>query len=170
MEATTSTVFEQSPSHVSKETPLRRSSRSSSGESGNILQKECIFCHKEKYQKCSNQREALSSCMLLQADKKIRDIATKRNDSAILAITCDELIAKEAHYHFPCYREYTREPSCSITTDLYEDTEQPESDMMKVVDFLNELSEKPDIIPLTTKSCIVVKGMISGCRFLKRIE
>ena len=88
--------------------------------------------------------------MLLQADKRIRDIATRRNDSAIIAITSDELIAKEAHYHFPCYREYTREPSCPITTAFDEDTEEPESDMTKVVDFLNELIEKPDIIPLTT--------------------
>ena len=79
--ASTSTVFEQSPSHVNKETPLRRSSRSSSGESGNTLRKECIFCHTVKYQKGSNQREPLSSCMLLQADKRIRDIATRRNDS-----------------------------------------------------------------------------------------
>ena len=42
--------------------------------------------------------------MQFEADKTIREIAGQRNDNELLAITSDELIAKEAHY----YRTYTK--------------------------------------------------------------
>ena len=47
--------------------------------------------------------------MQLQADETVRKIATQKNDSKILAITANNLIAKEAFYHFTCYRSYTRQ-------------------------------------------------------------
>ena len=41
--------------------------------------------------------------MQLQADETIRKIATQKNDSKILAITTNDLIAKEAYYRATCY-------------------------------------------------------------------
>ena len=39
---------------------------------------------------------------------KICKIARQKNDTDILAITSEELTAKEARYHASCYRVYTR--------------------------------------------------------------
>ena len=72
-----------------------------------VLPKQCLFCKREKYQKGSRTREKLTTCMQFRADKKIPEIAEQRNDDELLAITSDELIAKEAHYHASCYRTYT---------------------------------------------------------------
>ena len=74
-----------------------------------VNQKKCIFCNKDKYIKNSRNRERLSSCMQLLEDEMERKIATQKNDLKILAIIRNELIAKEACYHFTCYRSYTRQ-------------------------------------------------------------
>ena len=73
-----------------------------------ILPHKCIFCDKEKYIKKYRTTEKhikkyrttekLSSCVQLRADDKIRQIAKNRNDSNIIAMTSDKLIAKEACY------------------------------------------------------------------------
>ena len=47
--------------------------------------------------------------MHLKVDETVRKIATQKNDSKILAITKNDLISKEACYHFTCYRRYTRQ-------------------------------------------------------------
>ncbi len=91
------------------EPPRRRSSRHSSVESGSsILPKQCIFCKADKYLANTKTRETLILCVQLRADDNIRRLAKERSDSEILAVTTDELIAKEAHYHFTCYRDYVR--------------------------------------------------------------
>ena len=91
-----------SPSSSSSSTTVRTSSRVCSSKT--VLPKKCIFCNKDKYKKNTRNREKLSSCMQIRADENIRKIATEKNDSKVLAITTDELISKEAHYHFSCYR------------------------------------------------------------------
>ena len=47
-------------------------------------------------------------CAELRVDERIRQIATVKNDSKILSITSDELVAKEAKCHSWCYKDYTR--------------------------------------------------------------
>ena len=58
-------------------TPLRMSSRQSSGESSSsgsttILPNKCIFCMKDKHLKKSRNREKLTNCLQLRADETIR--------------------------------------------------------------------------------------------------
>ena len=128
---------------IFKELPnVRRSSWQSSvggATSSSVLLKQCIFCIEEKYQKCSETREKLTTCMQFRADKKICEIVEQRNDSELLAITSDELIAKEVHYHASCYRTYTK---------LYQkkspDTEG-ESEHSKVWELLIDLFENPKV-------------------------
>ncbi len=46
-------------------------------------------------------------CKELRADAKVRDAATKKLDSKILAIVTRDIVAAEAHYQRSCYRQYT---------------------------------------------------------------
>ena len=86
----------------------------------------CIFCPKDKsskYIKWTRTREPLIKCVKLQADAKVRDVATKRNDTKILAIVSRKLVAAECWCHKSCYRLYTNTKdidviSSSAGTDL----------------------------------------------------
>ena len=48
-------------------------------------------------------REALIQCQELCADARVREVATKKLDQRVLAITSRELVAVERHYHKSCY-------------------------------------------------------------------
>ena len=62
----------------------------------------------EKYLKNSCYHEKLTNCMQLCVDEKIRGLAKEQNDTKIPVVTKNELVTKEACYHFNCYRDYTR--------------------------------------------------------------
>ena len=98
----------------------------------------------------------------MRADKKIRDIAMEQKDSSILGITSDELIAKEARYHFTCYREYT---SPSTNTTFSKETES-KAEFAKVIDYLVNLNEKPDVVRLSLLQDMLTTE--SGKKNLKR--
>lgn len=115
-----------SPSSSSSSTTVRTSSRVCSSKT--VLPKKCIFCNKDKYKKNTRNREKLSSCMQIRADENIRKIATEKNDSKVLAITTDELISKEAHYHFSCYRSYTRQEKTKKRTKTSNEPKSDESE------------------------------------------
>ena len=85
-----------------------RSSSRVSRELDGILPNTCIFCNGQKYLPRQNTREKLLSCCQCRADETIRKAVTEKNDSIIMAITSDDIIAKEASYHASCYRNYTR--------------------------------------------------------------
>ena len=76
----------------------------------------CVFCEKDKYKKKENSRETLIQCADLRSDATLRDIATQKQDSKILAIVSRDIVAAEAHYHRSCYKEYTR-PRITMETD-----------------------------------------------------
>ena len=57
--------------------------------------------------KGTRTREPLVQCVELQADARIREVAIKRNDAKVLALTSRDLVAAEAWYHKSCYRLYT---------------------------------------------------------------
>ena len=89
--------------------PKRQSARGKA-LSSRILDKSCIFCPPDKstkYVKGTRTREPLVQCVELQADARIREVARKRNDAKVLALTSRDLVAAEAWYHKSCYRLYT---------------------------------------------------------------
>ena len=89
--------------------PKRQSARGKA-LSSRILDKSCIFCPPEKpakYVKGTRTREPLVQCVELQADARIREVAIKRNDTKVLALTSRDLVAAEAWYHKSCYKLYT---------------------------------------------------------------
>lgn len=89
----------------------RKSLRTLPSSSSRVMEKSCIFCPpgRSKYIKGTNTREKLTQCAQLRADNTLRDIATKRQDEHILAVTSRNIVAAEAWYHRSCYRSY-----CSV--------------------------------------------------------
>ena len=85
----------------------RSSSRGIREISSGILPSKCIFCNGQKYIAKTNTRENLLSCCQIRADIKVRKSAELKNDTYMMAVTSDELIAKEAFYHASCYKAYT---------------------------------------------------------------
>ena len=61
-----------------------------------------------KYEKGTNTTEPLRCCVQLRVDQKLKAIATERHDAKLIALTSDELVAKEARYHPSCYKVYTK--------------------------------------------------------------
>ena len=98
-----------------EDTSTRSSARltaeaSTSSVKGTLYKQECIFCDKvTKYlHNKRNDKDALVKSTDLRADWTLRNIATAKCDTKILAYTSNELVAKETHYHRTCYRNYTR--------------------------------------------------------------
>ena len=82
---------------------------------------KCIFCDTtSKYYTGKRTREKLTQSVDLRADKTIREavkckILQERStqeqlvDQRILAVTTNDLVAYEAHYHLSCYKKYTKQ-------------------------------------------------------------
>lgn len=69
----------------------------------------CIFClKKDKYRKGTRTREKIIQCRELRADVTVREAATRNMDTRILGLLSREIVSAEAHYHWSCYRDYTR--------------------------------------------------------------
>ena len=106
-------------------------------------QRSCIFCNKDKYLKGTRTREKLSDCSMITADDKVCAVALERNDTAVIAITSNELIAKEARYHATCYRSYTKPVyTPKPQTHSYDDLKYKE-----VWKFLSDLYDNPEVFP-----------------------
>jgi len=141
--------------NYTKETSNEPSNRSSlrgprPATSSGILPNVCIFCNGQKYLAKQNSREKLLSCCQLRADEKVRKAAMEKNDSNVLAITSDDIIAKEASYHASCYKTYTRICYKSKSNQRNDDdsaVEDPASD--RVRQFLDDLVNSPDVIKFT---------------------
>ena len=56
----------------------------------------------------TQELEKRSSFVSRRAEDNIRGLSKERSDSEILAVTTDELIEKEANFHFMFYRDYVR--------------------------------------------------------------
>ena len=85
----------------------QRQSREKSEISGRVYAEVCRFCErKTKYLKGTKSREKVTQSVDLRADTTIREAATKKGDSKIMAIASRELVAAEAHYHIS-YKRYT---------------------------------------------------------------
>ena len=90
--------------------------------------------------------------MQLQADETIAKTATQKNDSKILSIATNNLIAKDACYYFTFYRSYTRQNKVKEAKgqDEPEQDKRQHSKISDIIKFLVELCAKPDIVPLST--------------------
>ena len=81
------------------------------------MQQCAFFCQKDiKYCKGQRTREPLVQCRELRADRKVREAATKKEDTEILAVLSRDIVAAEGQYHRSCYRAYTREVNVSDST------------------------------------------------------
>lgn len=73
-----------------------------------LFEKECLFCGKPKLLKGTCSRERLIQATQLRVDETLRKCANARGDTKLIALTCRDIVAAEAHYHKSCYRDYTR--------------------------------------------------------------
>ena len=93
--------------------PLNVNKPSSAGQiNARIFPKHCVICRKTRYitERLSRKRktETLSLCQTKQAENSLQEAAVLKCDHMLLLqIQGEDLIAKEAHYHKSCYREYT---------------------------------------------------------------
>ena len=78
----------------------------------------CIFCQKEnKYRKGQRTDSLLYNVGNSELMKNIREAATRKLDSRILAILSRGIVAAEGHYHRLCYRDYTRKENINDSCD-----------------------------------------------------
>ena len=117
-----------------------------------ILHPACIFCEKkEKYKK--RKRETLLNCSMFSADNTLRETAKLKNDSRMMAITSNDLIASEAKYHVSCYKDYTRlkkakyDESYDLKEDPYDIAESEA--FLELTEFCFQLIDEPRVVKFT---------------------
>lgn len=84
----------------------------------------------------------------MRADNKIRELAEERSDADILVITSNDLIAKEAFYHFTCYRDYSRSSN-------KKQSEDKDDGLTYVLKHLNNLREHPTYLELKSLQSMI---------------
>ena len=78
---------------------------------------KCLFCNKERIT-VKGVIKGLAKCITECADKSIKDAAVEKNDESLLCkIRNQDLVAREAHYHHFCRRQYTRNQSRHTSHD-----------------------------------------------------
>ncbi|GFR67508.1 hypothetical protein ElyMa_001999400 [Elysia marginata] len=84
---------------------------------------QCLFCQrKNKYVK--RKQDVLVKCITETAKNSIMNAAEKKTVSRVLGITETScLIAREAHYHDSCRRDYTRNISHTALPSSSDDTQ-----------------------------------------------
>ena len=137
--------------------PDKRVRLERSSSESRVYKNKCIFCQKTKYKKGTNTLETLTQAQELRADKTLRERATKTGDSRIISLTSRDNVTAEAHYHWSCYRDYTRPDSKQSSKEVSED---PDSDPYQaaveyayesLVQYIKEeLMTNPDAVPLVT--------------------
>ena len=144
---------EQTCVNVAVTSKRRLSSRDVSATSSRVYDKMCVFCERQtKYVKGTRTRETLIVAMELRVDQTIRDVAMKRQDEKILAVTSRDIVAAEAYYHRSCYKDYTRPEKCTTINDEGEDdysaTEKFSLNMLFTL-ILSDIFSNPRVISLT---------------------
>ena len=68
----------------------------------------CLFCDKNRLTK-NREEEKLVKCVTKTSEESIKAAAeSKQDDTILLKVRGVNLVAKEAHYHNSCRKEYTR--------------------------------------------------------------
>lgn len=142
---------------------FHRRSSSITDRSSRVYEPICIFCEKNKYVKKTNSRELLTKCVELRCDQAIREAATEKNDSRMLAIVSRDLVAAEAHYHRSCYRLYTlkvthhESTSSSVPTPDVQYAESEKKAFAKLFRYIREdMFERPRVLRLTVLTNMLV--------------
>lgn len=157
LKRTLEALIEKKEHTADKDIPEKRQrlERSSSSDS-RVYKQLCIFCEKVKYKKGQKTRENLIQAKELRVDQTLREVATRKGDSKILALTSREVVAAEAHYHRSCYRSYTKKTDSSCPDQEKDQTDDDPYQKAKkeafgdLVQYIREeLMPNPDIIPLT---------------------
>ena len=89
--------------------PINSKRRKSSEIQSPLLPKdECLFCESSR-KRTHGREEQLIKCVTKNADQSIRAAAQRKQDHKLLGkILNGDLIAREAHYHTSCRKNYTR--------------------------------------------------------------
>ena len=124
------------------------------------LQTVCIFCKKTKYLRGSHTREKLRLCKELRADEKLKISSKERGDERMMAITVDDMIAKEAMYHNSCYKEYVKVLYTNKSDDTEIDNQQLGDGYVQcVMNKLDDLLEQPNITEYTELTELAVQSL-----------
>ena len=102
----------------------------------------------------------MTLCSDLRADNALRDIATKRQDKHILAVTSRDIVAAKAWYHRSCYRSYIKKKNRDNVNDDRKCDECDDPDVqykkaetesyMHLFQYIRqELFNKPKVVTLT---------------------
>ena len=68
-------------------------------------------------ERCGKEFKNLSQCLSFEADERVAKSAERKNvHRLLLAIQCEDLVAKEVRYHNSFFRAYTK--GCEITLDV----------------------------------------------------
>lgn len=89
--------------------------------------------------------------MQIRADDTIRKMANERNDTVVMAIAADELVAKEARYHATCYRSYTK----PVVTEQLQSNSEINSKYTEVWEFLTDLFDNPEVVPFKRLQALI---------------
>ncbi len=94
-----------------------------SGEfSGGLFLKICMICKSDGTKKVKNERQKIKVIQTISACEKMILAAELHNDEEMrLAVSGEDLIAKEFRYHEKCYKDYTRICSKSTQKVINED-------------------------------------------------
>ena len=106
----TSTISILKLENDSDEAGLSNSKRRKSSEiQSPLLPKyECLFCESSR-KRTHGRKEKLIKCVTKNADQSIRAAAQRKQDHKLLEKMLNgDLIAREAHYHTSCRKNYTR--------------------------------------------------------------
>ncbi|KAK3776113.1 hypothetical protein RRG08_046780 [Elysia crispata] len=134
--------------------------------SGTLFSKDmCIICEKRsKYVK--RKSEKLVKCITETAKKSIEEAAERKDDSRLKGITGNYcLVAKEAHYHDSCRREYTRKDDRhqAATDPALLKSEKAQADAFThikgyVQKYIIENSQVERMTMLTEKYCLYMQS------------
>ena len=164
------TILSKEQSSSNEAMPTLERDRRSSIETSRVYNHICLFCSTTKYLKESRTRAPLVRCQQLRADNTLREAATRKNYSKVLALLSQELVAAEGHYHRKCYRDYTRPDVQAGSSHMEVDESQHDEDFgyedalqiaqEELFSFIrNDLFTNPDVVPLTELSTKLVTKM-----------
>ena len=122
--------------------------KSSEIQSPLLPKNECLFCEISR-KRTHGREEKLIKCVTQNADQSIRAASQRKQDHRLLGKKLNgDLVAREAHYHTSCRKNYTR------TDDNHERCDKDE----RVVEELNAHQNAFDYI-----SSYMEENLINGC-------
>ena len=122
--------------------------KSSEIQSPLLPKNECLFCESSR-KRTHGREEKLIKCVTKNADQSIRAASQRKQDHRLLGKKLNgDLVAREAHYHTSCRKNYTR------TDDNHERCDKDE----RVVEELNAHQNAFDYI-----SSYIEENLINGC-------